>query len=106
MVLELLTEFVNLGWDDLAVGVGTALQVPVVLMVVLRRPEVLQLADLRHDWVRVQLLLFDLVTHLVSLLLLLLVGVEDRRLVLSAHVVALPIERSRIVHIEKYREQV
>jgi len=41
MVLELLAELVDFWWDDLAVWVRAALQVPVVLMVVFRHIKLL-----------------------------------------------------------------
>lgn len=77
LVLELLTELIDLGWDYLAVRVGVALQVPVVLVVVLSRPELSQLPNFSDYGIGVELLLGDLIPHLVGCILLLLVHVED-----------------------------
>ena len=75
-------------------------------MIVFSRPKVLELANLGDDGVGIELLLFNLVAHFISFLLLLLVRVEDSRLVLGTNIVALPIEGCGVVYIEEYCKEV
>ena len=53
MALELLHELIDFGWDYLTVWILPSLEVPIVLMVIFGYVELLELAYLRHDGIRV-----------------------------------------------------
>lgn len=100
VVLEVFFDFVDLGGDDVAVGVLAAVQVVVVLVVLLRRPELRQRQHLR-GYLDLFLLL-QLLYQPVSDALLALVQVEDRREILAADVVALSVHLRRVVCYEEH----
>src|SRR5215216_6213586 len=82
-------------------GVTARVLLEVVLVVVLREREGARRRDLGDDRTLPRAALVDLLLHLLGDLLLRVRGVEDRRPVLAPHVVALPVLRCRVVHLEE-----
>src|SRR5207237_5305040 len=87
-------------------GVSAGVLLQVLLMIVLRRPERAGGNDLGDDFPFPLPRARHLILHALGDLSLLLVVVEDRGAVLGADVVALAVERRRVVHAEEVAEEV
>ena len=93
-----------LGDDNRAVAL-TRVVGKVVLVVLLRREELLKFGHFRDDRVPVQLLRRDFVNHLLGNRLLFRAVVEDGGAILRSRIRALSVERCRVMRCEEQRAE-